>query len=50
MSHIEAFENSLEAIKKLIQDDNKADICRVLENVREKRIAMSRIELQDNSV
>ncbi len=50
LSHIEAFENSLEAIKKLIQDDNKADICRVLENVREKRIAMSRIELQDNSV
>lgn len=50
VSHIEAFEISLKVLKKLIQEDNNIDMCRVLENVREKRIAMSRIELQDNTV
>jgi len=42
--HIDSFENSLTVFRELLKKENKDGICSFLELVREKRIAMSRVE------
>ncbi|GMO29556.1 MAG: prephenate dehydrogenase [Termitinemataceae bacterium] len=41
--HIKKFEDSLYKIKNLIVNNDQEQLCRLLQNVREKRIAMSNI-------
>ena len=44
--HIENFEKSLNELKGFIEKSDAASLKSYLENVREKRISMSRIELK----
>jgi prephenate dehydrogenase len=44
LSHIDAFESALETIKTHIKDDDETALVRALEQVREKRTAMTRRE------
>ena len=44
--HIENFEKSLNELKGFIEKNNASSLKSYLENVREKRISMSRIEVK----
>lgn len=44
LCHIDSFEKSLASFRQLLEKEDKEGICSFLELVREKRIAMSRIE------
>lgn len=44
LGHIESFQQSLAELRGYLESDNREALCRLLEGVRTKRIAMSRIE------
>ena len=44
LGHIDSFQQSLEELRHYLETDNQQAMCQLLEGVRTKRIAMSRIE------
>lgn len=46
LGHIENFEKSLTTLKEFLRDDKNEDMVKYLENVRDKRIAMSRRDVK----
>lgn len=44
LRHMDSFQKSLAEIRRCLESDDRESLCRILEDVRAKRIAMSRIE------
>lgn len=45
-AHIDSFMESMQKMRHLLVSDNREEMCRLLEDVRQKRIAMSRIDIK----